>query len=463
MSFGKISARFTASFLLLFFITAGALSIASVFYLRTSLTRSDRSFLDNRLLEFWAVYRSGGIDLIRRELSMEQLAGEDRLFALRLATPENRTVYFYAPSGWDLQSLDSALSQTSIENGPVYAIDSRAAGGRLELRSLGLQDGNRLQLLISSEQRRVIVARFSTGTILIVLIIAIPGLGLSLALSRRMVKPLSDLARQISEIRPSEIGTRSLSYPDAAEEIVLLTDSFNRMSERIARLIEGSRIGLDNIAHDLQTPITRLSQRAEMALQNPEDTDQMANALRMCLEEAQHIDGIIKTTVEITRAENRIIPGRLEIRNLAELASDLVDLYTYAEPDGKRRITIEDPGEELPVLIRPDGIRQILANLLDNAIKFSPDSAPIRVELRRQDDRVRLSVIDGGPGISNEDLPHIWERMYRGDKSRSVPGSGLGLSLVKALAEAHGGRIEVSSSVGSGSRFTLILPLEKAE
>jgi signal transduction histidine kinase len=463
MSFGKISARFTASFLLLFFITAGAMSIASVFYLRTSLTRSDRSFLDNRLLEFWAVYRSGGIDLIRRELSMEQLAGEDRLFALRLATPENRTVYFYAPSGWDLQSLDSALSQTSIENGPVYAIDSRAAGGRLELRSLGLQDGNRLQLLISSEQRRVIVARFSTGTILIVLIIAIPGLGLSLALSRRMVKPLSDLARQISEIRPSEIGTRSLSYPDAAEEIVLLTDSFNRMSERIARLIEGSRIGLDNIAHDLQTPITRLSQRAEMALQNPEDTDQMANALRMCLEEAQHIDGIIKTTVEITRAENRIIPGRLEIRNLAELASDLVDLYTYAEPDGKRRITLDDPGEELPVLIRPDGIRQILANLLDNAIKFSPDSTPIRVELRRQDDRVRLSVIDGGPGISNEDLPHIWERMYRGDKSRSVPGSGLGLSLVKALAEAHGGRIEVSSSVGSGSRFTLILPLEKAE
>jgi signal transduction histidine kinase len=463
MSFGKISARFTASFLLLFFITAGALSIASVFYLRTSLTRSDRSFLDNRLLEFWAVYRSGGIDLIRRELSMEQLAGEDRLFALRLATPENRTVYFYAPSGWDLQSLDSALSQTSIENGPVYAIDSRAAGGRLELRSLGLQDGNRLQLLISSEQRRVIVARFSTGTILIVLIIAIPGLGLSLALSRRMVKPLSDLARQISEIRPSEIGTRSLSYPDAAEEIVLLTDSFNRMSERIARLIEGSRIGLDNIAHDLQTPITRLSQRAEMALQNPEDTDQMANALRMCLEEAQHIDGIIKTTVEITRAENRIIPGRLEIRNLAELASDLVDLYTYAEPDGKRRITIEDPGEELPVLIRPDGIRQILANLLDNAIKFSPDSAPIRVELRREEKRVRLSVIDQGPGISNEDLPHIWERMYRGDKSRSVPGSGLGLSLVKALAEAHGGRIEVSSSVGSGSRFTLILPLEPAE
>jgi signal transduction histidine kinase len=398
MSFGKISARFTASFLLLFFITAGALSIASVFYLRTSLTRSDRSFLDNRLLEFWAVYRSGGIDLIRRELSMEQLAGEDRLFALRLATPENRTVYFYAPSGWDLQSLDSALSQTSIENGPVYAIDSRAAGGRLELRSLGLQDGNRLQLLISSEQRRVIVARFSTGTILIALIIAIPGLGLSLALARRMVKPLSDLARQISEIRPSEIGTRSLSYPDAAEEIVLLTDSFNRMSERIARLIEGSRIGLDNIAHDLQTPITRLSQRAEMALQNPEDTDQMANALRMCLEEAQHIDGIIKTTVEITRAENRIIPGRLEIRNLAELASDLVDLYTYAEPDGKRRITLEDPGEELPVLIRPDGIRQILANLLDNAIKFSPDSAPIRVELRRQDDRVRLSVIDQRTG-----------------------------------------------------------------
>jgi signal transduction histidine kinase len=398
MSFGKISARFTASFLLLFFITAGALSIASVFYLRTSLTRSDRSFLDNRLLEFWAVYRSGGIDLIRRELSMEQLAGEDRLFALRLATPENRTVYFYAPSGWDLQSLDSALSQTSIENGPVYAIDSRAAGGRLELRSLGLQDGNRLQLLISSEQRRVIVARFSTGTILIVLIIAIPGLGLSLALSRRMVKPLSDLARQISEIRPSEIGTRSLSYPDAAEEIVLLTDSFNRMSERIARLIEGSRIGLDNIAHDLQTPITRLSQRAEMALQNPEDTDQMANALRMCLEEAQHIDGIIKTTVEITRAENRIIPGRLEIRNLAELASDLVDLYTYAEPDGKRRITLDDPGEELPVLIRPDGIRQILANLLDNAIKFSPDSTPIRVELRRQDDRVRLSVIDQRTG-----------------------------------------------------------------
>jgi hypothetical protein len=117
MSFGKISTRFTASFLLLFFITAGAMSIASVFYLRTSLTRSDRSFLDNRLLEFWAVYRSGGIDLIRRELSMEQLAGEDRLFALRLATAENRTLYFYAPAEWDLESLDSALSRTPSKTG----------------------------------------------------------------------------------------------------------------------------------------------------------------------------------------------------------------------------------------------------------------------------------------------------------------------------------------------------------
>jgi signal transduction histidine kinase len=334
MSFGKISARFTASFLLLFFITAGALSIASVFYLRTSLTRSDRSFLDNRLLEFWAVYRSGGIDLIRRELSMEQLAGEDRLFALRLATAENRTVFLRSRRmGPGITGQRPQPERHRKRSGLRHRQPGRRRSPGTE--KPGLQDGNRLQLLISSEQRRVIVARFSTGTILIALIIAIPGLGLSLALSRRMVKPLSDLARQISEIRPSEIGTRSLSYPDAAEEIVLLTDSFNRMSERIARLIEGSRIGLDNIAHDLQTPITRLSQRAEMALQNPEDTDQMANALRMCLEEAQHIDGIIKTTVEITRAENRIIPGRLEIRNLAELASDLVDLYTYAEPDGK--------------------------------------------------------------------------------------------------------------------------------
>ncbi len=462
MSFGKISTRFIASFLLLFTVTAGAVTLASIFYLRSSLTRADRGFLDNRLLEYWAVYRSGGINLIRRELSLEQLAAEDRLFAIRIASAENRTLYFYAPSVWNLPVLDNALSQLPMEENRIYTLDSRTPGGNLEIRNLVLGDGNQLQLIISAEERRGILARFTSGSLLMVLLIALPGLGVSAAAARRMVRPISDLAREIGNIQASEIGRVALSAPGAGEEIELLTQSFNEMSGQIARLIRGSRSGLDNIAHDLRTPITRLAQRAEMALQNPGNVQESEKALQVCLDEARHIEGIIKTVMEISRAENHMVPGKLETHDIVELASDLADLYSYSGPEGEGRIEVRAPQAPLYATVRPDAVRQILANYLDNAIKYSPEGSPIAIEIRRQEANICISVSDRGPGIEEEDLPHIWERMYRGDKSRSFPGSGLGLALVKALAEAHGGRVEAESTAGRGSRFSVLLPESEA-
>jgi signal transduction histidine kinase len=104
-------------------------------------------------------------------------------------------------------------------------------------------------------------------------------------------------------------------------------------------------------------------------------------------------------------------------------------------------------------------MRQVLANLLDNAVKYTPEGGRVRIRARAHDGRAVLTVEDTGPGIPPDELPRVWERLYRGDRSRSTRGLGLGLSLVKAIVEAHGGSVDVSSVPGTGSRFEIRLPL----
>ena len=152
---------------------------------------------------------------------------------------------------------------------------------------------------------------------------------------------------------------------------------------------------------------------------------------------------------------------RLELTNLADLIQQSVDLYEdLAEQRGVR---IEAMSEgELRIPVDRNRMRQVVANLLDNAVKYTPSGGRIQIEAHRDGTDAVLSVTDTGIGIPADELPRIWDRLYRGDKSRSERGLGLGLSLVKAIVEAHGGGVAVTSTPGAGSRFDLRLPAERS-
>ncbi|MGE0370189.1 MAG: sensor histidine kinase, partial [Candidatus Dadabacteria bacterium] len=163
------------------------------------------------------------------------------------------------------------------------------------------------------------------------------------------------------------------------------------------------------------------------------------------------------TLMDVSEAETGAMKLNFEIINVAPVIDDVVDLYGYVAEEKGVSVRAGFP-EELFLTADRSRIRQVLANLLDNAIKYTPSGGRIDIEASRTDKEVEITIKDTGVGISEDELDNIWDRLYRGDKSRSQRGLGLGLSLVKAIVGAHRGRVEVSSKPGLGSVFSVHLP-----
>jgi signal transduction histidine kinase len=266
------------------------------------------------------------------------------------------------------------------------------------------------------------------------------GIAGGLLLTRSTLKPLRDLrdaVRRILQTGQTDDRVPVYGTDDAVDE---LSGLFNAMLARITTLIHGMRNALDHVAHDLRTPMTRLRVTAESALAT-NDPAKYREALSDCLEESDRVLAMLTTLMDISEAETGTMKLRMSNVDVAELITEIAELYEdTAEDAGVTLATKVSPGLVVPA--DRDRLRQALANLVDNAIKYTP----------------RGGRIDNGAGISERDLPRIFDRLYRGDQSRTTRGIGLGLSLVKAYVEAQDGQVVVTSEPGSGSTFEVRLP-----
>jgi signal transduction histidine kinase len=231
------------------------------------------------------------------------------------------------------------------------------------------------------------------------------------------------------------------------------------MRDKIGQLMAGMRNALEAVAHDLRTPMTRLHSRAELALRSAVNEDQLREALATTLEESERILALLNTLMDISKAETGVMQLELTKLQVADLLAQVVDLYDDVL-EGKGLIVTRTAAPYLSITADQNRMLQVLANLLDNAIKYTPSGGRIDIAATPHAPRqVLITVTDTGIGIPPDDLPNIWERLYRSASSRSQQGLGLGLSLVKAIVEAHRGTVTVSSTVGHGSCFALVLPV----
>jgi signal transduction histidine kinase len=269
------------------------------------------------------------------------------------------------------------------------------------------------------------------------------------------LQPVHALAATVQQIlRTGRTDTR-VPISDTGDALGRLGVLFNGMLDRIDAVVAGMRGALDNVAHDLRTPLTRLRGIAETALQS-EDPAALREGLADCLEESDRVAGMLSTLMDISEAETGTMRLQLESLNLADLVSQTADLFEDLAEDRGLSLRVERHSDAWVHADR-ERLRQVLTNLVDNAVKYTPPGG--RIELRTAQDGpdAVVTVADTGIGIAPEELPRIWDRLYRGDKSRSERGLGLGLSLVKAIVQAHGGTATVESRLGQGTTFEIRL------
>ena len=458
MSSKSLSFRLTIIFAAVF--VAGSLLLAAATYalLANSLRRDDSAEIRSRLLEFWAIYQTGKLELIRKELTLERLVMEERLYMLRIAGRSNNTLYLYAPVHWTEYNLSLLEAVPVIREGDLIRLHSGNDRSMLEISSLKLPDGNILQIGISTKRRQEVLQRFRRIFVLVFL----PLGGLSLLggflSSSRSLKPVRHLVEVTKGI--IDTGRMNARVPSrgSGDELDELVGLFNRMLAKIDSLIAGMRQSLDNVAHDLRTPMTHLRGTAELALQGAEEIGAYQEALASCMEESARILNMLSSLMDISEAETGVMKLDRKTIDLSSVVDDMVELYGYSAEE--KNITIaRESGESVIVSADLNRIRQVIANLLDNAIKYTPEQGTITVATGRQGEQAVVTIRDTGPGIPPKDLPHIWDRLFRGDQSRSQPGLGLGLGLVRAIVQAHGGEVGVDSNPGRGSSFIVHLPL----
>jgi signal transduction histidine kinase len=311
----------------------------------------------------------------------------------------------------------------------------------------------------SSEARRDLLARFRAVLGLVTLSVALVALAGGWLATQSAVQPIRRLTDAVSRIvRTGKTDARVPIEPHGDEAINELTQSFNAMLDKIEGLVTGMRGALDNVSHDLRTPLTRLRGAAELALAGPGDLGRYREALADCVEETDRVLVMLQTLMDISEAESGAMPLAREPVRLAEVVERAVGLYREVADAKEVALEVQLAGD--PV-VAGDRVRleQVAANLVDNAVKYTPPGGRVSLGVQRENARALLRVTDTGRGIPPDDIPRIWERLFRGDVSRTERGLGLGLSLVKAVVEAHGGTIAVESTVGRGSVFTVALPL----
>ncbi|MEK7565465.1 MAG: ATP-binding protein, partial [Patescibacteria group bacterium] len=269
--------------------------------------------------------------------------------------------------------------------------------------------------------------------------------------------PINDMSTKLKRISSENLDER-IENPRTRDELEELAQTSNNLLNRLDQAFKRERQFIGDVAHELKTPLATLQSGAEIILSKKRNNEEYEKAFKESLVDIHRLSVTLKNILDLAwlGADNATITG--EIFNLSAEVTELRDMITKIAIAKKIKINgvIAD---DIFVSGKKDKINRALLNILDNAIKYTPEKGTITLSLKKKNSQVLIEISDTGSGIAKEDLPHIFERFYRGGKTGKTFGSGLGLAIAQAAITSHHGEIKVTSKLGHGTTFTIILPL----
>ncbi len=451
--------RLTAWYSAIFIISSSLIFLLALYMLSRTVTRQDRAQVSLKLREYLSVAHDAGIDGLMEEISREKEYYRAAGYFVRLLDSSGHTLFCFIPRRFkDVDCMAIPVSPARPED-PYIVIRRHEDRDVLEIQSAGLPAGYEIQVGKSSTTRLVLMEKFYQVFFMILLLTAATGLVSGAFLSFKALAPLRDLIGTVRSITGGDMEARvPVRHHEDRDELDTLARLFNRMLERIQELVRGMKESLDYAAHDLRTPVARLKAVVESTLQKDCGRTGLENALMDCAEEADRISVMLTTLMDISEAEAGVMRLDLRRQPVRPVILDAVELYEYVAEEKDFSLVVDIP-DGLAAALDRNRFRQAAANIIDNAIKYGNRGGRLEITGRAKDSAAALSFRDDGAGILPQDLPRIFDRLFRGDKSRSQKGLGLGLSLVKAVMEGHGFSIEVQSTPGRGTEIRIVMPV----
>ncbi len=452
---GTVAVRLTLWYAAAFAVSA-ALAMAIVYSAVVGVLRAETDEeLRQDLQETVSLVERGGIDAFRHELEREVAGPDSSSVFLRLWSGDGRSVASAGFEAPDATTLQAVRGQRHTATPTLRTIHPKhfEHGVRLGYANaepdLVVEFG---QTLSGVEQ---LLEALRNGIFIALPTLLLLGGPIGWFMSRRALRGVEIVTRTAMEITDGAMNRR-VPVGSRGDELDRLAQAFNRMLDRIESLIAGMREVTDHLAHDLRTPLARIRASAERAATRHASPEEWNTFAETTTEECDRVLQFLNNTLEIAEAEAGATKLRLETIDLTQLVEEACELFATLADDAGIALEMPDPK---PCMVEVDRsrVQRIVANLIDNALKFTPTGGRVTLCLADEGRWMRLDVIDTGRGIAAGDLPRIFERFFRGDGSRTGRGSGLGLSLARAFARAHGGELAVVSTPGVGSVFSLRL------
>lgn len=465
-AFGKLirttAFRLTLVYLFLFALFAASLLGYFAWNTRRMITEQITDTVNSELGELTDQYTRGGLRGLVAAVEGRALRPGANLYLV--TTPQGQGVAGNVASlepgvmdhpGW-AETFYKRLEETDTKSHFALVKVSQLSGGFRILVGRDLEERRRLF---------AIVAKAAQWSVLIVVVLGLSG---GVFVARRVLRRIDAMTGTTQRIMAGDLSER-LPVGRSGDEIDRLAENLNAMLERIEALMVGLKEVSDNIAHDLKTPLTRLRSAAEAALMDARGPDAYQEGLEHTIEKADELIKTFNALLLVARLEAGVLEENAEAFDVGRLVHDVAELY---EPVAEERgLALELKAAEA---VRLTGNRQLVgqavANLVDNAIKYSAKvakteprrAATITVGLKDCGDTVEIAVADQGPGVAAQDRERVLKRFVRLEKSRTEPGTGLGLSLVQAVAHLHGGNVRLEDNA-PGLKVVLTLPKRMGE